>query len=156
MTDEGKVTISIKGAEFVVSQDDARITSQLRVGDRVKVLTKTYSDHAIHAGVVLGFLPFKELPSIEIAYIEKSYSGADLKFLTFNNETKDTEVLRISDEEEDLLLLDRDLVHKHFTRERHKHELAISELHDKEEYFRKHFAVYWEQITVPAETTEQE
>ena len=78
----------------------ARRIDTLQVGDRVKVLVKQYYDYKVHAGTVIGFEPFKELPTIIIAYLETSYSSVGVKFLYFNAQTKETEVIKSIDDDQ--------------------------------------------------------
>ena len=45
----------------------------IRIGARVKVLTKDYADNTkVNHGVVVGFEPFKENHTVIVAYIENS------------------------------------------------------------------------------------
>ena len=83
--------IELKGQSFEV-MTQAVVRNTIKVGDRLRILKKaTYSDHAVFDGIVIGFEPFKTLPSIVIAYIEDGYS-VDVKFLVWNDSTKDIEI----------------------------------------------------------------
>ena len=83
--------IELKGQSFEV-MTQAVVRSTMKVGDRLRILKKaTYVDHAVFDGIVIGFEPFKTMPSIVIAYIEDGYN-VDVKFLVWNDSTKDIEI----------------------------------------------------------------
>lgn len=87
--------IEINGVKVDVDLREAVAVETMRVGDPVRVLKKEYGGtYKVYSGVVIGFDQFKALPTITIAYIDISYSDADVKFLAFNSETKDAEVIR--------------------------------------------------------------
>lgn len=85
--------IELKGHTFEVTSQ-AVVRSTIKIGDKLRILKKsTYSEPKVYDGVVVGFEPFKELPSIVIAYFESdTYSAPDLKFLVWNEKTKDSEI----------------------------------------------------------------
>ena len=84
--------IEVKGQSFEV-QTQAVVRSTIKIGDRLRILKKsTYSDPVVCDGIVIGFEPFKTLPSIVIAYIDDTYSNIDVKFLVWNDSTKDVEI----------------------------------------------------------------
>lgn len=141
---EGLTTIEVNGVKLEVGLRTARRVEELRVGDRVKVLTKTYEGHKVHPGVVIGFEPFPELPTIVVAYLNAKFSEIKLEFLHFNAQTKDTGLIKAVDD--DPLDLDRENVERFFDREVAKNERAIMELNEKREYFRRHFRAYWAQV----------
>lgn len=107
--------VEIKGVKLDVDLREATAVETLRVGDPVRVLKKNYGDtFAAHSGCVIGFDQFKELPTIVVAYIEASYSDASVKFLHYNEQSKDCEVIRADsatvdafDEKEAIAALDR-------------------------------------------------
>lgn len=90
---EEKRTVTINGIKFEVDMRTAVRVDQFQVGDNIKILDKTYSGATIKEGVIVDFLNFKELPTIQVAYFDNSYSGAEIKFLNINEETKDYEIL---------------------------------------------------------------
>ena len=73
MTNENKTVIEVNGVKLEVDLRQAVRIDTLGVGDRVKVMVKIYSDYKVYAGVVVGFEPFKELPTIIIAYLDTQY-----------------------------------------------------------------------------------
>lgn len=133
--------IEIQGVKMEVDLRNAKNVETYRVGDFVKVLRKQYSDSWESCpGVIIGFEPFEKLPTIVIAYARVNYSEADLKFLYFNTESKDVEIVKGIDDCD--LIFDRENVMEWFDREIVKHEVEILGLKNKREFFLKHFARY--------------
>lgn len=139
-------TIEINGVKLEVDMRHARRIETLRVGTRVKVLVKSYGDSfSIYPGIVVGFEPFPQLPSIVIAYVMSDFSKSDLKFVTLNASTKDIQVIAAVDDD---LQLDRDTVLKQMDREIAVKEREIEAIRDRKEYFTTHFAAFWTQVEV--------
>ena len=92
--------IEINGVKLQVDLRYAKRVEEIRVGRWVKVLTKTYDGHKVNHGVVIGFDPFKERPTIVIAYIEISYSSTEIKFIYFNKDSKAIEVVVAHDDDD--------------------------------------------------------
>lgn len=149
-TESTMTTIEINGVKMEVDLRHAKRIDELRIGDRVKVLTKDYaSSFTVHAGVIIGFEPFVELPTIIIAYVPVSYTGADLKFLHFNAKSKDVEVVKAIDDDE-LDLSEADVMGA-LGREKEKLLAQVAELDAKAAYIRTHFRAYWGQVHSEAE-----
>jgi hypothetical protein len=137
-------TIEINGVKLEVDMRHAKRIESLRVGTRVKVLIKSYGDSFnIYPGIVVGFEPFPQLPSIIIAYVMSDFSKSDLKFLTINAGTKDAQVIAAVDDD---LQLDRDTVLKQMDREIAVKEREIEAINDRKAYFTRHFASFWEHV----------
>lgn len=139
--DTTKTTIEINGVKFEVDLRTAKRIDTLQVGDRVKVLIKQYSDYKVYPGTVVGFEPFSKLPTVIVAYLEHSYNSADLKFLYFNAETKETEIVKAIDD--DQLDLNRVKVNDFFARALAKNEQEHMEILAKQKYFDDNFRAYW-------------
>lgn len=137
---ETKRIIEIKGTKFEVDMRQATVVENLKVGDRVSVLKKSYGEsYNIYAGVVVGFEPFQKLPTIVIAYMSKDYSSADITIIAFNERTKDIELIKsvddiMFDKDDAILLLDKKIEEK-----RREYESAK----EKKSYFLRHFGRYW-------------
>jgi len=138
---ETKTTIEINGVKFEVDLRTAKRIDTLQVGDRVKVLIKQYSDYKVCPGTVVGFEPFNKLPTVIVAYLEVGYSSADLKFLFFNAETKETEIVKSIDD--DQIDLNRVRINDFFTRQLSKNEQEREEIISKQKYFNENFRAYW-------------
>ena len=140
-----KEIIEINGVKLEIDTRLARRIDELKVGSRVKVLTKGYGDdYKVNHGIVIGFEPFEKLPTIIIAYVEISYSSAEVKFLYYNAKTKDIEIVLAFDSDE--AALDKDLVLQQLDREISKREQEIQSIKDKRRYFLDTFNSYWARL----------
>lgn len=139
-------TIEINGVKLEVDMRHAKRIETMRVGSRVKVLIKNYGDtFIVSPGIVVGFEPFPDLPSIVVAYVQTDFSKSDLKFVTLNAKTKDCQVVAALDDD---LQLDRDTVLKQMDREIAVKEREIEAIRDRKEYFTRHFAAFWTHVDV--------
>ena len=139
------VTIEINGVKMEVDLRHAKRIDELRVGDRVKVLVKRYQDYAVYPGTIIGFEPFETLPTVIVAYVESTYSDSDIKFLYFNSQTTETEIVKAIDD--DSIDLSKDEVLKSFENKADKLQREIDEINEKKAYFEKRFSSYWENVT---------
>lgn len=139
-----KTIIEVNGVKLEVDLRTAKRVDTLRVGDRVKVLNKEYSDYRVYAGTVIGFEPFENLPTVIIAYLKNDYSGPDVKFLYFNAQSKDTEVVKSIDD--DQLDIDRATVVQHMEREIDKKLAEVEDMRAKKAYFLQKFKAYWPEL----------
>lgn len=140
--------IEINGVKLEVDLRSAKRIDNLKVGDRVKCLVKSYGGAmSTHAGVVVGFEPFPSLPSIVVAYLDTGYSSGTLKFQTFNSETKDFEI--VADLDNNAMEVDRSHILAQFDRETAKKRQEIEDIEAKRSYFLAHFGRYFE-TTQPA------
>ncbi len=89
MENENKKIIEINGVKLEVDMRYAKTLDTFKVGDRVKLLKKKWSDTwESCAGVIVGFDEFKTKPTIIIAYIQDK----KLEFAYLNSESKDLEI----------------------------------------------------------------
>ena len=142
-----KTVIEINGIKMEIDLRNATRIDTLRVGDRVKVLVKNYSDYSVYAGVIIGFECFKNLPTIIVAYMHATYSTAELKFLHFNAATKETEIIKAIDD--DQLDFNKSDMVATFDRDITKKKAEIQDILDRKEYFLKNFRAYWEPVGKP-------
>lgn len=136
-----KVQIEVNGVKMEVDTRYATRLDTIKVGTRVKVLTKDYSSHTVNHGVVIGFDPFKKLPTIIVAYMSVSYSGAEIKFLYYNADSKDVEIVVAHDDDE--AALDKDMILSKLDAEIAKRQREIQDFEEKKKYFLDKFACYW-------------
>lgn len=138
--------VEINGQKFALEYRTAVRVDTLRVGDRVRVLVKEgYSaKSAVKSGVIVGFEPFAALPSIVVAYLSADLTSAEVKFVTFNSETKDVEIVKAVEGEESefdrehaIKMLDRDIL---------KATDALTVARQRRQYFLDHFRCYWSQV----------
>jgi len=143
-----KTIIEVNGVKMEVDLRHAKRVDELRVGDRVKVLVKNYASYAVYAGTVIGFEPFSKLPTIIVAYIEMSYGKeGNIKFVHFNAETKDIEIIKAIDD--DCLDLSKADAINSFDRMIAAKQAEIEEIERKKAYFLNHFQAYWEPLVKP-------
>lgn len=135
--------IEINGVKLEVDLRHAKRIDALQVGSPVKVLIKGYSDYKVHAGVVVGFEPFENLPTIIVAYLDIDYNSANLKLLHYNSASKDTEIVHSVDG--DLVDIDRASIIEKMDRELAKKELEIDDLKSRKAFFLAHFGKYFPQ-----------
>lgn len=146
-----KTIIEVNGIKLEVDLRTARRVDELRVGDRVKVLIKGYSDYKVHAGTIVGFEPFAALPTIIVAYVDRDYSSCSVKFVYFNSQTKETEIVKAIDD--DQLDIDKAGVLQLFDRDIQKKREELEDIERKKAFFLENFKAYWPelaQITAPA------
>lgn len=134
MEDQKRI-VEINGVKVEVDLRTAKRVDEFKVGDRVKLLVKGYSDYKSCYGVIIGFDEFKKLPTLIVAYIDDGYS-ADIKTAYINAESKDLELCHIS--EGDFLNLKASDVLAKLNRDIEKHERDIEDLKAKIEFFNRH------------------
>lgn len=138
---EEKRTVEINGIKFEVDMRTAVRVDQFKVGDNIKLLDKSYSSHSIKEGVIVDFLNFKELPTIQVAYFDTSYMGAEIKFLNINEETKDYEILPSNPHE---FGLEKNTVVEKMQMEIQSKLNAADEIQHKLDWFLKFYGKYFE------------
>lgn len=131
--------VEINGVKMEVDERTAKTIEAYKVGDRVKVLKKQYGDsYRMYPGVIVNFVPFKDLPSIEIMYLDTdNFSSKPLAFLTLNNKTEGIEIAPMSDHE---LVLDKEDVISRIDDEIRKRRNALEDMEQKKEWFISRFA----------------
>lgn len=141
-----KTVIEINGVKLEVDMRYARRIEEMRIGDRVKVLKKVYDAHKVFPGVIIGFEPFKNLPTIVVAYIEDDWQKADVKFMHFNSASKDCELIAAADPDFEL---DRERINKQFDRQVSTLQKQIDEVEERRRYFETNFRAYWQPMAAP-------
>lgn len=138
-------TIEINGVKFDIDLRHAVRVDRLRIGDRVKVLIKSYGDsYAVYHGVIVAFEPFAMLPTIVVAYMDLSYTSCELKFLSYNAKTEGTEVVAATDD--DALAMDKGRILDTFDANIERAEREIEQIQERKRYFLKNFSRYWGEI----------
>lgn len=140
--------IEVNGVKLEVDLRSAKRIDELKVGSRVKCLTKDYSGMKTCPGVIVGFEPFPSLPTIVVAYLDIGYGSPGLKFKTFNSEAKDLEV--IADLDNNALEIDREEALAYFDREIAKKDMELKEATAKRAFFVAHFGRYFADQTTDA------
>lgn len=127
-----KQIIEVNGIKMEVDLRQARVIENYKVGDNVKVLIKNYSGYENHPGVIIGFDQFNMLPTINICYVDMSYSKAEVKFIYLNEKTENVEIVHMSEHE---LKIDRNKAIDYLDRVIFKASEELLELQRKKEYF---------------------
>lgn len=130
------------------------LKQEIRVGDNVQVLKKSYSSWDCYAGVVTQLLPFKDKPAMEIMYLESTYSNCEIKkiIIVQGGESEDTPRVVKMDDKFLPFTKERctDLLQKEITKK--ENELVEAKL--KLEYFQTYFNRYFEEIPKQEESTD--
>ena len=133
-------TVEIGGVKMEVDTRTARRIDAYKIGDRVKVLVKEYSTYKPYPGVIVAFDAFERLPTITVAYLVVSHSGAEVKFAYINGQDEvETEIAPYHDD----ILVDKGEVIDRLDRERAKLEAQIEDIETKRAYFLRHFDQYF-------------
>ena len=142
--DENKRIVEINGIKVEVDLRTAKRVDEFRVGDPVKVLVKKYSEnYESHIGVIVGFDEFKKLPTLTVAYVEKSYNDVKLIFKGVNSKSEDIEIAPLQpydatfDLSKALATFDNDIYTK---------EQELEEIKRKKEWFVDNYGTYFGKI----------
>lgn len=139
--EDTKQIIEINGLKMEIDTRYARRIEELRIGSRVKVLVKGYSDDwTAHSGVVVGFEPFPERPTIIVAYIKSNYNDVGLEIVHYHKDTKDKQIVAALDDD---FSVSRKEVLGWFDRETAKAEETIKLITAKRQFFLDRFQAYW-------------
>lgn len=138
--------IEIEGQQFEVDDRIARRVETLKIGTPVRVLTKAdYSGKRdIFTGVVVGFEPFKDLPTVRVAYFKADYSAASVEFVSFNAQTKDFLMVAAPDNFD--ATSDLDNARKALDRKVEKAAATLREAEAERDYFARHLASAWQEV----------
>ena len=139
-------TIEINGVKMDVDLRYAKRHDTMKVGSNVKLLVKdVYSGPDVYPGVVVGFEPFQDLPTIIVCYLNVSFTEAKLEFAYINEKSHEKYDLVLSVDEE--LPIQKAGVLSRMDREIEKKREEIEDLNRKRTYFLNHFNKYFEQKT---------
>lgn len=148
---ENKRIVEINGMKIEVDMRTAKRIDTFKVGDNVKVLSKTYDDkHEIKPGIIVDFAMFRELPTIVVAVFNEGGWGStpSISFKHINSDSEDE--LIFSSEEE--IRLSKEGVIEKFEREIQKKRNEYQDLQNQLEYFKKHFLKNEGQVLADAGT----
>jgi hypothetical protein len=136
-----KKIIEINGVKMEIDLRHAtQIYTNLKIGSKVKVLVKEYSDCKVYHGVIVGFENFASMPTIEVCYLEANYGEPKLKFASVNSKTSEkVEIVPAIDWSP---LAKKEEILKWFDDEIRKTEDNIKILKGKKEYCEKYLDVF--------------
>lgn len=139
--EDTKQLIEINGVKMEIDTRYARRVEELRVGSRVKVLIQGYGDDwSAYSGIVVGFEPFPERPTIIVAYVKSSFSEVGLEIAHYHKDSKKLQIVAALDDD---FSVSRAEVLGWFDREVHKAEEKIKEVEAKRQFFLDRFQAYW-------------
>lgn len=127
-----KTIVEVNGVKLEVDLRYARRIDELRIGDRVKVLHKQGygNDLTVSPGIIVGFEPFKELPTIVVAYVNQDWNRADVKFLHYNAKSE-AEIVHAADED---FHVDHDAILARFDRHIAEKQREIETIEEQRRY----------------------
>jgi len=137
--DEHIKTIEVNGIKMEVDLRTAKVVEKYRIGDAVKILIKKYETYETYPGVIIGFDAFKERPTIIVAYIEASYSTAEVKMAYFNKDSAETELVPVADD--DFLQIEKSRIEDLLDQKILKAEQEVQEKKAQKAYFLKYFGL---------------
>lgn len=138
-TNEHVRTIEVEGQKFEVDMRTAKKIEAYRVGDRVKVLRKTYSGWLTYAGIICGIDAFKNLPTIVIAHVESTFNNTgEVKFAYLNAESNDVEICPMA---EDDIVPNRETILMYFDKAIDKKQVECDDIRMRKEYFLRQYGV---------------
>lgn len=139
--DDNKRIIEINGMKIEVDLTTAKRIDEFRVGDNVKVLrTSSYSAPEILPGVIIQFVNFKELPTIQLACFKQDYNGTKIEFINYNAKSEGIEITLCAEHE---LKLEKCSVMDRFEQEINKKQAEVDDLKAKKDWFVKYFNKYF-------------
>lgn len=139
---ENKRMVEINGIKMEMDMRTAVRVDEFKVGDNIKVLDKNYSSHKLFEGVIVDFLNFKDLPTIQIAYFERDWSGAKINFLNINSDNDSYEILPASKHEFEL---EKSSVVEKMKLEIEKNKEEAARIQSKLDWFEKFYGKYFGQ-----------
>lgn len=140
-----KQIIEINGVKLEVDLSEAKVITNYKIGDRVKVLMKRYSSYENVPGVLVGFDPFQKLPTLVIAYLN---SDQEIKFLNFNGQSEDVEICPMNEKDMPfekgrvLQLMDRNITQA---------EEKLADVQHRKRVFLDEFGKYFEHSSANAD-----
>ena len=95
-------------------------------------------------GVIIGFEPFKQLPTVIVACANVEYSEAKIEFIYFNAQSKGVELVAAMDD--DIADIDKNEFVRKLDSEIAKKRNEITDLEDRKRYFLEKFKCYWSKV----------
>ena len=136
--------IEIKGVKLEVDLSNATKIENYKIGDNVKVLRKGYGDnYSVQNGVIVDFVNFEVLPTIQIAVFKQDYSTSTIEFIDFNAKSEGMEICICSPHE---LRLEKNTVVEKMNNEIAKRQDEVADLVRKRDWFLEYFAKYFKDV----------
>lgn len=143
---EETTIIELNGVKLEVDLRTAKRVDTLRVGDRVKLLEKQYSNTIkIHPAIIAGFEPFPSAPTIIVAYLEFSYNSADVKFAYINTADEESKKFELVPSIDNDLPVDPGDILELMDREIARKQVDVDDMKRRREFFMTNFQKYFPQ-----------
>lgn len=138
-------TIEINGVKLEVDLRTAKRIETLKVGSKVKLLSKksTYASSKVYPGVIVGFEPFKDRPTIIVAYLAQDWNTAKVEFAYINKENEEFEMIASIDDD---LSINKSEVLSLFDKQVAAKRREIEEIEERRAYFLSKFGVHFAQM----------
>lgn len=142
MNNETTKIIEINGIKMQVDLRHAKVINEYKVGDNIKVLVKDYGDDfKSFIGTIIGFDEFEKTPTVVIAYLKTDYGSAEIKYLYYNQKTKEAEICPLNDWD---LPVTKQQVLDRFDYEMETKKKELQAIEQKKIIFEKLFGKYFE------------
>jgi hypothetical protein len=145
-----KEIVEINGVKFEIDMSKAKLISEFQIGDKVNVLVKYYDEYKVHPGIITGFNNFQSLPTITICYLNIDYSSASLKFIQFNEQSKEIQIAPC--QTSDVMFNKADVINK-MEREIIKKQEELKDLEMKLNFFQANFKKHFEDVIIEKEVS---
>lgn len=143
-----KTIIEVNGVKLEVDMRHARRIEELRIGSPVKLLAKGgYGGQKVHPGIVIGFEPFKDLPTILVAYLEEDWQAASVKVVSINSKQENFDMIAAVDPD---FAVDRANITKRFDRQIEAKKREIEVIEEQKRYFETNFKAFWSSVAKEA------
>lgn len=135
--------VEINGVKIEVDMRTAKTIDTFKVGDRVKVLIKQYSNYKSLPGIIVGFDAFKKLPTIVVLTFNPSaYSSKPLELHYINAQSEDIELCM--DTNDIPIGIDHADIIDRLNKEIEKKQIEIDETIRQREYFKVMYGTYFD------------
>lgn len=138
-----KQIVEIKGVKLEVDMRTAKTIDTFKVGDRVKVLIKQYSNYKSLPGIIVGFDAFEKLPTIIVLTFNPSaYSSQPLELHYINAQSENVELCM--DASNIPIDIDHADIIDRLNKEIEKKQIEIDETVRQREYFKAMYGMYFD------------
>ena len=135
--------VEVKGIKLNVDLSNTMGQEPLRVGSRVKVLVKEYSEsYKPYPGIIVGFDNFRNLPTINVAYCKMEYNESSIIFVSINAKS-DPDVEIIPDRNDKGLEVNKSEVLRRMDRKIDSLRNEVAELEAKKDFFLRSFGKWF-------------
>ena len=118
------------------------VTEEIKVGDEVQILKKSYDSWETFPGVVVQILPFDDKPAVQVVYVDHTYSSVDVKTILITDDSGDS--VKMLTKANPIIKLTKeravDLLQKKIT----DAEEALEKARYNLEYFNKYLGTYFD------------